>query len=175
MKPAVFFDRDGTLIYDKVYLNDPQLVEFVPGAFECLKTLKDLGFLIIIITNQSGIARGLVKIENMHEIHEKMRHLVSPHGITLDDFFFSPHGADSNHPTRKPNPGMLEEAIQKYDIDRKQSWMVGDRMIDVEAGHRAQLRSILIGSKENPQDFNYQAPEFQGSLLAAADFIKKNI
>jgi D-glycero-D-manno-heptose 1,7-bisphosphate phosphatase len=169
MKAAVFFDRDGTLIYDKVYLNDPQGVEFIPGAMECLKALKNAGFLLIVVTNQSGIARGLVQEENLHKIHERMQELAKPHGFQFDDFFFSPHAADSDHPTRKPNAGMLEEAIKKHHIDRGRSWMVGDKMIDVEAGHRAQIQSILVGGGDHSS--TYQAPEHICELQDITNYI----
>ncbi len=149
MKPAVFFDRDGTLIYDKVYLNDPQLVEFIPGAIDILQRLKQAGYLLVIVTNQSGIARGLVQVENLHKIHARMQEILKPHGVQIDDFYYSPHAADSNHATRKPNPGMLEEAIAKWNIDRSRSWMIGDKMIDVEAGYRAQTQTILVNSQDD--------------------------
>ena len=171
MQKAVFLDRDGTLIHDKVYLNDPQGVEFIPGAFECLKTLKDAGYLLIVVTNQSGIARGLVQEENLHKIHERMQSLVKSYGFQFDGFYFSPHAADSDHPTRKPNPGMLEQAIRDHDIDRAQSWMVGDKMIDVEAGHRARVNSILVNSVEKPNESSFSPPKFLGDLKQAAGFI----
>lgn len=170
MKPAVFFDRDGTLIHDKAYLNDPEQVEFVPGAFEALKQLQQAGYLLIVVTNQSGIARGIVQVEKMHAIHERMQRDLATHGINIDEFFFSPH-LDDSHPTRKPNPGMLLEAMGKFPIDKSKSWMVGDRMIDVEAGHRAGVRSILLGCKEDPANFSYAPPDFAGSLGEATHYI----
>jgi len=174
MKKAVFFDRDGTLIHDKVYLNDPQGVELISGALECLKALKDAGYLLIVVTNQSGIARGLVQEENLHKIHERLQEMVKPHGVQFDGFYFSPHAADSDHPTRKPNPGMLEQAIREHGIDRSKSWMVGDKMIDVEAGNRANVKSILVNSNEKLQDFAYSPPTFIGDLKQAAGFILAN-
>ena len=159
MKPAIFFDRDGTLIYDKVYLNDPKQVEFIPGAIECLKTLSDLGFYLVIVTNQSGVARGLVQLENLEKIHARMQELLAPHNLKINGFFFSPH-LDDNEPSRKPNPGMLEEAMKKISILRAQSWMIGDRMTDVEAGRRAGVKTVLLGLLSDAISSPFPPPDF---------------
>jgi D-glycero-D-manno-heptose 1,7-bisphosphate phosphatase len=148
MTPAIFLDRDGTIIVDKVYLNDPSLVEFMPNAIEGLKKFKALGFKLIVVTNQSGIARGLVTTENLEKIHERMTADLAAEGISIDGYYHSPHAAGSNHPTRKPNPGMIEAGIADHDIDRENSWMIGDRMGDVGAGHNAQLKTILLTSSK---------------------------
>ncbi len=144
LKKAVLFDRDGTLIIDKHYLNDPEGVEFLPGAFEALARLRDAGFLLIVVTNQSGIARGLVQTENLVRIHEKMQSELAKHGLEISRYYHSPHLPESDHPTRKPNPGMLLQAIQDFHLDREQTWMVGDKPSDIEAGRRAGVRSILL-------------------------------
>ncbi len=146
MKKAIFLDRDGTIIVDKNYLNDPEQVEFIPRAVEALKALQN-DFLLIVVTNQSGIARGLVHVENMHLIHEKMQAVLNPHGVQITAFYHSPHAADSNHPLRKPNPGMLIQAAKDHRIDLGSSFMIGDKPIDVEAGHRAGTKSILISDE----------------------------
>lgn len=155
MKKAIFLDRDGTIIVDKHYLNDPNEVEFCAGAVQGLQNLQK-DFLLVVVTNQSGIARGLVQVENMHLIHQKMQDLLKPHGVTLTAFYHSPHAADSNHPLRKPNPGMLLQAAKEHRIDLAHSYMIGDKPIDVEAGHRAGCKSILI-SEEPPETTD---PEF---------------
>jgi histidinol-phosphate phosphatase family protein len=170
MKKAVFLDRDGTIIVDKHYLNDPEQVEFFPGAVEALQALhKD--FALIVVTNQSGIARGLVQLENLQLIHQKMQTLLQSHGVQIAAFYHSPHAADSNHPMRKPNPGMLIQAAKDHRIDLGASFMIGDKPIDVEAGHRAGTKSILISheaSETTTPDF--VAPD----LLVAAQWILKS-
>lgn len=160
MKKAVFFDRDGTLIIDKIYLNDPSAIEYLPGVFEGMKLLKDHGFEFVVVTNQSGVPRGLVQIENLNQIHQNIREEMAKNGIDILNFYYAPHLVESNHHTRKPNPGMLEMGIRDFDIDPSQSWMVGDRMTDVEAGHRANMKSIFLHGTEDPSLSDYKPPHF---------------
>ena len=171
---TIFFDRDGTLIYDKVYLNDPDQIEYLPGAFEALKQLRDGGFQFVIVTNQSGIARGLVTLEKLSEIHARMRAEFLRHGLQFAGIYFSPHAADSNHPSRKPNPGMLLTARDELGLDLSRSWMIGDRMGDVEAGHRAGCKTVLLAGAEVPSDSSFAPPTiFAHDLLTAAAEILK--
>lgn len=151
MKKAVFFDRDGTLILDRVYLNDPNDIVYLPRVMEGLRLLRDQGFEFLIVTNQSGVASGKVQLENLHEIHRRIRDELSRNGIDILNFYFAPFSVSSHHPMRKPNPGMLELGIQEFDVDRTRSWMVGDRMTDVEAGHRAGLKSVFLYGTEKPE------------------------
>lgn len=141
---VIFFDRDGTLIEDKHHLNDPAQVIYLKDVFLSLKKLRNLGFKFAIATNQSGIARGLVDIDNLKRIHQIIRTDFSRHGIDFLDFYYSPYMPSSYHPTRKPRPGMLTNAASEHNIDLSQSWMVGDKMTDIEAGHRAGCKSILL-------------------------------
>ncbi len=167
MNKAIFLDRDGTIIVDKNYLNDPEQIEFFPQAIEALKALQN-DFLLIVVTNQSGIARGLVQVENMHLIHEKMQALLKLHGVQISAFYHSPHAANSNHPMRKPNPGMLLQAAKDHRIELAASFMIGDKPIDVEAGHRAGTKSILISDTASETT----SPDFVAlNLLAAANWI----
>ena len=147
-KKAVFFDRDGTLIVDKIYLNDPDQIEYFPGAFEALTQLRDAGFEFVIVTNQSGVARGIVQVENLDEIHRRMRASYAEHGVKFLGFYYAPYSVESNHPMRKPNAGMLLAAAAEHGIDLSQSWMVGDRISDVEAGRKAGCRTILLAGVE---------------------------
>lgn len=156
---AIFLDRDGTIIVDKIYLNDPEQIEYLPGVFVGLRQLRDAGFIFLIVTNQSGLPRGKVKIDNLHEIHRRIRSAFAAEGVDLREFYYAPYLTDFDHPMRKPNPGMILTGASEYNIDLKQSWMIGDRMLDVEAGHRAGTRTILVGDRETPNDFkNWQPP-----------------
>ena len=146
MKPAIFLDRDGTIIVDKNYLNDENLVEFLPDAIAGLKHLQDMGFDLIVVTNQSGVARGLVSEDNLHKIHNRMDKELANYKVKIKGYYYSPHAADSNHPTRKPNPGMIEQAILEHKIDRTKSWMIGDKAIDVGAGINAKVKTIFIST-----------------------------
>ena len=143
MRKVVFFDRDGTLIIDKIYLNDPDAIEYLPGVFTGMKRLQEAGYEFIVVTNQSGIPRGLVDPANLEEIHRRIGVAMAEQGIEILHFYHAPHLVESNHPLRKPNSGMLDAGVEAYNIDRAQSWMVGDRMTDVEAGRRAQMRGVF--------------------------------
>jgi len=165
---AVFLDRDGTIIIDKIYLNDPKQIEYLPKVFSALRRLRDLGYIFLIATNQSGVARGIVSLENLNRIHEIIRDDFSREGIEIAGFYYAPHSVESNHPLRKPNPGMLLEGARDFSVDLKQSYMIGDRMSDVEAGHRAGCQSILLKGTENPEDFQFAKPDFLADDLEAA-------
>ncbi len=170
---AVFLDRDGTLIVDKIYLNDVDKIQYLEGTFEGLKILSDLGFKFFVVTNQSGLARGIVQIENLDKIHAKIKDDFAREGIIISRFYYAPHMTDSGHFSRKPNPGMLKYADYDYGIDFKNSWMIGDRMLDVEAGHRAGCRSIILEGTEKVEESNFKPPEYIAkNLLDAANFIR---
>lgn len=174
---AIFLDRDGTIIVDKVYLNDPDQIEFLPNAFEGLKIFKDLGYRFFVATNQSGVPRGKVTLENLNEIHRRIQVACKEHGVEIEKFYYAPFMTDSGHHMRKPNPGMLEEGAKDFNIDLSQSWMIGDKMIDVEAGHRAGARSILLTSHgEDPSLSEFAPPEFiANDLLECAVFVKNHM
>lgn len=158
-KKAILFDRDGTLIIDKVYLNDPDKIEYLPNVIEALKKLRDAGYVFAILTNQSGMAKGIVSIENLDEIHRRMRAYFASNGIDILGFYYAPYNTGTNHWIRKPNPGMLERAALDFNLDLSRSWMVGDRMTDVEAGTRATCRTILLSGEETPEEFpQYSTP-----------------
>ena len=162
-KKTVFLDRDGTLIIDKIYLNDPDQIVYLPGVFEALTRLRDAGFQFIIVTNQSGVARGIVSLENLHEIHRRMRVAFAEHGIEFREIYYAPYSVESNHPMRKPAPGMLLRGAEECDADLAGSWMIGDRLSDVVAGHRAGCKSILLTGVEKP-DPNASS-EFQPEFI----------
>lgn len=173
--PAVILDRDGTLIVDLIYLNDVEKIEYLPGVFEALRLLRDHGFKLAVATNQSGVPRGAVDVRTLDAIHAAIRDKFSAEGVDILSFHSAPYMTDYNHTFRKPNPGMLLEAANYYGYDLSKSWMVGDRMTDVEAGHRAGMRSALIGTVEIPENSPYAAPEVHAAnlLLAAHQIIAR--
>lgn len=152
---CIFLDRDGVLNEDcPDYLYDLEKLVIPEGVVEALKALKDAGYLLVVITNQAGIAKGLYNADNVYAIHEAMQ---QASGNALDDLYFSPY-----HPnvsgvslSRKPGSLMLEKAIAKYNIDVEQSWMIGDRDRDMEAGRNAGVRTIQIvpETEESTGDF----------------------
>lgn len=163
--PGVILDRDGTLIVDFVYLNDPDRIVYLPGVFEALRLLRDHGFRLCVATNQSGVPRGQVDVRNLDEIHRRIRARFATEGVDLLSFHSAPYMTDFDHPLRKPNPGMLLEAAHWYGLDPARSWMVGDRMTDVEAGHRAGMRSGLVGSGTELAGSPYAPPEVHAPNL----------
>jgi D-glycero-D-manno-heptose 1,7-bisphosphate phosphatase len=169
MKKTVFFDRDGTLIIDRVYLNDPEQITYLPGVFEALRELRDNGYQFVIVTNQSGVARGIVSLENLAEIHRRIGAEFAKHDISFAQFYYAPYSVESNHPMRKPNPGMLHAAHEELGgVDFTRSWMVGDRMSDIEAGKRAGCRTVLLAGVETPSDSSFDPPTiFAPDLLTA--------
>lgn len=173
-KKAVILDRDGTLIIDKVYLNDPDQIEYLPHVFDALRLLRDDGFQFFVATNQSGIARRLVTIANLDEIHRRMRDRFAQHGIDLRAFYYAPHSVESNHPMRKPNPGMLLEVARDFGVDLSRSWMIGDRLSDVVAGKRAACRTILLAGTESPGAKGPHPDFIADDLLSAANYITMN-
>lgn len=175
-KKAVLFDRDDTLIIDAGYLNDPKLVKYLPGVFEALKALQDNGFDLIIISNQSGIARGIVSEENLKLIHEKMTEDFAKHGVKFTAIYYCPHLPESNHEDRKPNPGMILKAQKAHGLDLEKSWVVGDRGTDIEAGRRAGCRTILLKTQysRHHNDPGPQAHYEVSDLMAMADIILRS-
>jgi histidinol-phosphate phosphatase family protein len=175
MKKAVFFDRDGTLIVDRAYLNDPDAIEYLPNVFAPLKRLRDAGFYFVVVTNQSGVPRGLVTLKNLAEIHRRIRFSFAEHGVDFLDFYFAPYHTDHDHLFRKPNPGMLLQAAQEYHIDLGRSWMIGDKMTDVEAGHRAGTKTVLFNSPDGPDVGGFAPPcTVLKTMSDVADFILSN-
>jgi D-glycero-D-manno-heptose 1,7-bisphosphate phosphatase len=150
---AVFLDRDGTLIEDVGYLSDPDTVEFIEGAIEGLRALGGLGFALVLVSNQSGIARGLISGEQADAVHERFVSALADKGVELDDVRYCPHGPDEGCPCRKPLPGLILDATAALGIDLERSFVVGDKDADVEAGRRAGCRTIQFGRGGGGADF----------------------
>lgn len=146
VRRAVFLDRDGTLMLDRGYLGDPAGVELVPGAAFALRLLRDRGALLVLVSNQSGIARGLIARAQHERVHARFSEVLAGEGVALDAFYYCEHGPDDGCACRKPRPGMLRAAARDHGIDLASSWMVGDKPSDVEAGRAAGCKSALLGA-----------------------------
>lgn len=171
MKSAVFLDRDGTIIVDKNYLNNPEDVEFLPLAIEGLKEMSRKGYLLIVVTNQSGVAKGLVQENNIHLIHKKMDTLLAPFKIKINAYYYNTSPATSNDPHRKPNPGMLLKAIEDFEINPQTSWMIGDRASDIEAGVNANTRTIYLKNPTHPLPATVTPNHTTKNLLEASQLL----
>lgn len=175
MKKAIIFDRDGTLIVDRIYLNDPKAIEYLPGVFDALRVLRDAGFVFCVATNQSGVPRGLVSVENLEKIHAKIREDFSRHGVDFLSFHSAPYMTDTDHWFRKPNPGMLMEAIKWHNLDPKKSWMIGDRLSDVQAGKRAGMRTVLLRTSDEYKKVQKSQNETESCSDTQPDIIADQI
>lgn len=150
---AVFLDRDNTLIEDPGYINHPNQVHLLSGAAAALVQLRRMGYLLIVVSNQSGVARGIVTEEGLEKIHHHLKKLLADEGAYLDAIYYCPYHPEGSIPKyrmesdlRKPAPGMLLKAAADLDIDLSRSWMVGDSYRDIAAGKRAGCKTILIDS-----------------------------
>lgn len=141
---AVFLDRDGTICEEVNYLARPEDLRLFPFSAEAVKLLNDGGFLVILITNQSGIARGFFDEKSLHEIHAKLKNELAEEHAKLDAVYFCPHNSADNCACRKPQTGMIERAKQDFLLDLENSWIVGDKAIDVETGLNAKMKTALV-------------------------------
>ena len=150
-RPAVFIDRDGVLNEERAFVYRPEDFVFIPGAIEALRLLQAAGYLLVVVTNQSGIARGLYTEADYLALSAHLRRSLQSSGIRLDAIEHCPHLPDAPLPgyrldcdCRKPRPGMLLRAIRALDIDARRSFLVGDRLSDVEAGRAAGLGHCFL-------------------------------
>jgi D-glycero-D-manno-heptose 1,7-bisphosphate phosphatase len=180
MRPAVFFDRDGTLIEDVHYLADPGKVRLLPGAAEAVRDLQSLGFACVVITNQSAVGRGLLNVPTLDAIHAEMHRQFAEHQVRLDGLYYCtsvPESKDRtviDDPDRKPGPGMLIRAANELRLDLGDSWMIGDMLSDILAGKNAGCRgSILIrASHRKLPDISHEAIDWIAEdALSAARYI----
>lgn len=181
LRPAVFLDRDGTINVEKDYLYRVEDFTFIPGAPEAIHRLNQAGFLVIVVTNQSGVARGYYTLDDVDVLHRHIQAELAKVGAHIDGFYRCPH-----HPTqgagefrrdcdcRKGHPGMLLQAAAEHRIELARSFMVGDKAADVEAGERAGCVPLLVLTGYGAEEANHlpesRARRFPG-LAEAVDFI----
>src|SRR3984885_13622239 len=139
-------DRDGTIIVDKVYLSDPDGIEFAPGAIEGLRLLRDAGFALVLITNQSGIARGYFDAARLEQIHGRLQSMLAAEGIRLKAIYFCPHGPDDGCDCRKPAPGMVTQAMRDLGFRPEEVVVVGDTAADMGAAAAAGVKGVRVGA-----------------------------
>lgn len=141
---AVFLDRDGTLMVDVGYPRDPAQVRLLPGVAEGLAACREAGYLLAIISNQSGVGRGYFGPEAVAAVHRQLLALLADRGVTIDDAQYCLHAPEDRCDCRKPSPRMIQRSARRLGADLQQSFMVGDKPSDVEAGRRAGCRTILL-------------------------------
>jgi D-glycero-D-manno-heptose 1,7-bisphosphate phosphatase len=158
MRAAVFLDRDGTIIEDEGYLSDASKVRFVPGAIHAMRTFRERGYLLVVISNQSGIPRGLITPAQHAEVDARVKAMLAAEGVPLDGAYYCAHLPGSGCACRKPEPGMLLEAARELHVDLGRSFMVGDKMSDVAAGRAAGCITALLGAGKDAAEAPDAAP-----------------
>lgn len=180
---AIFLDRDGTINLEKNYLHRPEEFEFIPGAPEAVRLLKDAGYLVVVVTNQSGVARGYYAEADVERLHRHMDELLASHGTSIDRYYYCPHHPEQGEngyridcDCRKPLPGMLLTAAAELGIDLTASWMIGDKLVDVEAGMGAgcSVGMVLTGYGTAQLPLLPQGVPVFDDLLAAARALTAN-
>jgi D-glycero-D-manno-heptose 1,7-bisphosphate phosphatase len=170
---VVILDRDGTIVVDRHYLSDPDALEFEPGAQAGLRRMSAMGFRLVVITNQSGIARGFFSLSRLAEIHERMRVMLHGIGVRLDGVYFCPHGPDDGCDCRKPGLGLMQQASRELGFEMSESIVIGDKESDVEFGQRAGAITILI-AKPGSRPASTTIPDYVvGNLNDAADIMSQ--
>lgn len=163
---AIFLDRDGTMNVSKGFISNAEDLELIPGTIEAVKAINKSGALAIVITNQPVIARGECSLEELHNIHNKLKTLLGEKGAFVDDIFYCPHHPDKGFEgevpelkfdceCRKPKTGMINEAVDKYNIDLSKSYMVGDSTMDLELARNAGVKSVLVDTGFAGNDGKY--------------------
>jgi D-glycero-D-manno-heptose 1,7-bisphosphate phosphatase len=141
---AVFLDRDGTLIEEKEYLHRPEAVVIFPDVGPALKRLQDSGFKLFIVTNQSGVGRGYFPIEDVYKVHEHLCRELAKDNVRIEKFYIAPEHPDAPSRGRKPSPQFLFAARDEFGIDLTRSYMIGDKLIDLECGWNAGVKASIL-------------------------------
>lgn len=188
MDKIVFLDRDGTINEEVEYLHKPSDLVILPGVSAALKRLKEQGFRLVVVTNQAGVARGYYSETDVEQLHEYMNRLLAKDGAEIDRYFYCPH-----HPVhgigeykrschcRKPDIGMFEMAEKYFNVDKSHSYMIGDKLLDTEAGRKYGVKSILVGTGYGKELYNGLAEAekmeafdaYSEDMTSAAEWILK--
>ena len=181
MNRAVFLDRDGTIIEEKHYLRRPEQVVIFPGAAPALKRLQSAGFKLIIVSNQSGIARGYFTLADLESVNRHLCGELGRHGVRFERIYFSPEAPGQPSRGRKPSPQFLFDARDEFGVDLAQSFMIGDKLIDLECGWNGGVKKSILVRTGYGAKLERKSPEplklavMVDDLNGAADWILKNL
>ena len=161
---AIIMDRDGTVCDEVGYVNHVDRVRLLPRSAAAIRAANEAGFQTVVVTNQAGVARGYFEESLVEEVHERVRQLLAKEGARLDGIYYCPHHPEVGSPAyrktcscRKPSPGMLERARDEMGIDLGASYMIGDSVKDIEAGHRAGATKVLVLTGYGKGEFEHQS------------------
>ena len=186
-KAAIFLDRDGTISPDDFgYLNDPEKYYLYPYSADAIKLFQKMEYYVFMVSNQGGVARGYITMEQMKSVMQRSQEMLAAEGVVLDKIYYSPYYSKGvvepyniEHEDRKPGIGMFKKALKEFKFRPEHSWMIGDRHSDIEFGHNAGMKTILLLSGNGEKAFREEMPNWQikpdfvvKDLLAAAQLIK---
>jgi D-glycero-D-manno-heptose 1,7-bisphosphate phosphatase len=178
--PGVFLDRDGTINEDSGYLADPSSLRLLPGVGPALRLLQERGFRLVVVSNQSGVARGYLTEAMLAEIHQRLERLLETEGVSLSGVYYCPHHPEGAPPyrqschCRKPQGGLVERAAREHKIDLSRSYVVGDQLVDVELARQSGMTAILVLTGQGKlalESTHVQADHVAADLTAAARWI----
>jgi D-glycero-D-manno-heptose 1,7-bisphosphate phosphatase len=164
---VVILDRDGTIVVDKQYLSNPADLQLLPGAAEGLRWWSEHGYRLVVITNQSGVGRGMFSLERLNEVHGRFREIIGEVGARIDQIYYCPHTPEADCACRKPRVQLLVRAASELGFDASRAIVVGDKSSDVEFGRRVGATTVLIASKVPVTD-GQSAPDHVAVDLAEA-------
>ena len=178
MEKCVFLDRDGVLIKDVGYLKNPDDIILMPQTIEALKNLKKIGFLLIIVTNQAGVAKGFFTVDDLERVNKRLIKVYETNDITIDDLYFCPHHENGivepyniKCSCRKPDLGMVVKGVEKFGIDINKSFMIGDKDSDILLAKNSGLRSFYIKNSMYEHNENIIPDFYVSDLKEASDII----
>ncbi len=169
----MFLDRDGVINREVDYLSRVEQIDVLAGVPRAMKALRAAGFKLVVVTNQSGVARGYFSVAQLGRIHRELKKRLARDGAKWDALYFSPHAADSRHPLRKPGIGMLRKAQKRFGLDLKASYFVGDTTTDLRTARNARCVAVLVRTGKGGRDGKYavKADKTCRDLAAAARWI----
>jgi D-glycero-D-manno-heptose 1,7-bisphosphate phosphatase len=163
-------DRDGTIIVERHYLSDPDQVTLLPGSAQGLRRMREAGFLLFVVTNQSAVGRGIISLDRLDQIHARMNELLSQEGSAVDGIFFCPHTPEDRCECRKPKAGLLHQAASRFEINLSEGFVIGDKPCDIDLGRSVSARTMLVrtGYGSDPSIASQSTPDFIVDDLNAA-------
>lgn len=171
---AVFLDRDGVLMEDSHYVGELERVVIIPAAYTALKRLQTAGYKLLVVTNQSGVGRGLFTHQHVEIIHAHLDELFARHNVRIDRYYVCPHHPDDNCTCRKPSPKSLRDAATEFDLDLSRCFMVGDRLSDILTGQNAGTKTVLVltgGGQQTLAEGKAKPDHVAKDINEAADWI----